>query len=43
MTTGSKRRALVTGATERIGLACADALVCAGVQVLLVGRSTAKG
>lgn len=43
MTTGSKRRALVTGATEGIGLACADALVRAGVQVLLVGRSPAKG
>ncbi|CAK8737029.1 hypothetical protein SODG_000750 [Sodalis praecaptivus] len=43
MTTGNKRRALVTGATEGIGLACASALVRAGVQVLLVGRSTAKG
>lgn len=43
MTTGSKRSALVTGATEGIGLACADALVRAGVQVLLVGRSPAKG
>lgn len=43
MTTGNKRKALVTGATEGIGLACASALVRAGVQVLLVGRSTAKG
>lgn len=35
--------ALVTGGTQGIGLACADALLAAGSRVIVVGRSAERG